>query len=166
MRGSTRLIGDTDLPAPVEDRWFEDYLPGAVYEFGHVSVSEDEILTFAREYDPQVIHTDPVWAATGPFGGLIASGMQTMAVTMRLYVEHYISRVASLASPGLDEVRFRLPLRHDVQLRIRTTVETARLSRSKPDRGLVHTGVEILNQQDEVVLSFTAMNFIACRPVA
>lgn len=166
MRGSTRLIGDTDLPAPVEDRWFEDYLPGAVYEFGHVSVSEDEIVTFAREYDPQAIHTDPAWAATGPFGGLIASGMQTMAVTMRLYVEHYISRVASLASPGLDEVRFRLPLRPDDELRIRTTVETARLSRSKPDRGLVHTGVEILNQQDQVVLSFTAMNFLACRPVA
>ncbi len=166
MRGATRLIGDTDLPAPVEDRWFEDYLPGAVYEFGHVSVSEDEIVTFAREYDPQAIHTDPAWAATGPFGGLIASGMQTMAVTMRLYVEHYISRVASLASPGLDEVRFRLPLRPDDELRIRTTVVTARLSRSKPDRGLVHTGVEILNQQDEVVLSFTAMNFLACRPVA
>ncbi len=166
MRGGTRLIGDTDLPAPVEDRWFEDYLPGAVYEFGHVSVSEDEIVTFAREYDPQAIHTDPAWAATGPFGGLIASGMQTMAVTMRLYVEHYISRVASLASPGLDEVRFRLPLRPDDELRIRTTVETARLSRSKPDRGLVHTGVEILNQQDQVVLSFTAMNFLACRPVA
>lgn len=162
----TGLLSDIDLPAPVEDRWFEDYVPGSVYEFGDVCLDEDEIVTFAREYDPQPIHTDPAWAATGPFGGLIASGMQTMAVTMRLYVDHYISRVASLASPGLDEVRFRLPLRPRDELRIRTTVVTARLSRSKPDRGLVHTGVEILNQGDEVVLSFTAMNFLACRPVA
>ena len=95
----SQLLSDTDLPAPVGDRWFEDYVPGSVYEFGHVSLSEDEIVTFAQTYDPQRIHTDPAWAATGPFGGLIASGMQTMAATMRLYVEHYVSQVASLASP-------------------------------------------------------------------
>jgi len=163
---ATRLLSDTDFDAPIEDRWFEDYLLGRTYEFGHVPVTEDDIVAFARLYDPQAIHADPEWAATGPFRGLIASGMQTMAVCMRLYVDHYISRVASLASPGLDEVRWPRPVRPDDRLRLRVTVVEARLSRSKPDRGLVHTLVEGLNQADEVVLSFTAMNFFARRPTA
>lgn len=160
----TQLLSETDLPAPIDDRWFEDYLPGSVYEFGHVDASEEEIVAFARRYDPQAIHDDPQWAATGPFGGLIASGVHTMALCMRLYVDHYISGVASLASPGLDEVRFPRPVRPGDQLRLRVTVSEARPSRSKPDRGLVHTTVEGLNQDDQVVLSFTAMNFFTRRP--
>jgi acyl dehydratase len=160
----TGLLGEVDLPAPVSDRWFEDYVPGSVYEFGYASLSETEIVAFARHYDPQSIHTDPAWSATGPFGGLIASGVHTIAVCMRLYVDHYISRVASLASPGLDELRWPRPARPGDQLRIRVTVAQARASRSKPDRGLVRSAVESLNQDNEVVLSFTAMNFFARRP--
>ena len=83
---------------------------------------------------------------------------------MHLYVEHYISQVASLASPGLDEIRWPRPVRPGDRLRIRVTVAEARASRSKPDRGLVHSSVEALNQDDAVVLSFTAMNFFARRP--
>ena len=162
----TGLLSEKDLPAPVEDRWFEDYVVGSVYEFGHTTLTEDEIVAFATTYDPQAIHTDPAWASTGPFGGLIASGMHTMAVCMRLYVEHYISRVASLASPGLDELRFTRPVRPGDELRVRVTVDSARLSRSKPDRGLVHSGIEVLNQADEVVLTFGAMNFLAVRPAS
>lgn len=162
----SHLLSDTDLPSPVEDRWFEDYVPGSTCEFGHVSLTEDEIVAFARLYDPQAIHTDPAWASTGPFGGLIASGMQTIAATMRLFVDHYISRVASLASPGLDEVRFVRPVRPGDSLRLRVTIDKARLSASKPDRGLVHTFSEVLNQDDDVVLSFTALNFFAVRPLS
>ena len=158
------LLGDENLPAVIEDRWFEDYVVGSTYEFGHVSLTEDEIVGFALDYDPQSIHTDPEWAAQGPFGGLIASGVQTIAVCMRLYVDHYVSRVASLASPGLDELRWPRPVRPGDRLRIRVTVAAARPSRSKPDRGLVHTAVQGLNQDDEVVLSFTAMNLFARRP--
>ncbi len=161
----SRLLGEADLPAPIEDRWFEDYVPGSVYEFGHVSVSEAEIVDFARLYDPQPIHTDPAWASTGPFDGLIASGVHTIAVCMRLFVDHYISSVASLASPGLDELRWPRPVRPGDLLRLRVTVAEARASRSKPDRGLVHTAVEGLNQHDEVVVSFTALNFFARRPL-
>jgi acyl dehydratase len=161
---STRLLSETDLPHPVGDRWFEDYVPGTSYRFGSVPVTEEEIVAFARTYDPQSIHTDPAWAATGPFGGVIASGMHTMAVCMRLYVDHYISRVASLASPGLDEVRWPRPVRPDDRLHIKVSVTSARESRSKPDRGLVHTLVETLDQEDQVVMSFTAMNLFAKRP--
>ncbi|MEO6510495.1 MAG: MaoC family dehydratase [Nocardioides sp.] len=164
MHTGTRLLSASDLPAPVEDRWFEDYVVGASYEFGSVSVTEDDIVAFARDYDPQPIHTDPGWAATGPFGGLIASGIQTVAVIMRMYVDHYVSRVASLASPGVDELRWLRPLRPDDELRMRVTVEAARVSASKPDRGLVHTKVEGFNQDDEPVISFVAMNFLARRP--
>ncbi len=158
------LLGEVDLPAPIGDRWFEDYVPGSVFEFGYASLSEMEIVAFARDYDPQSIHTDPAWSATGPFDGLIASGVHTIAVCMRLYVDHYISHVASLASPGLDEIRWPRPVRPGDRLRIRVIVAEARASRSKPDRGLVHSSVEALNQDDAVVLSFTAMNFFARRP--
>ena len=160
----TGLLGEVDLPAPIGDRWFEDYVPGSVFEFGYASLSQTEIVAFARDYDPQSIHADPAWSATGPFDGLIASGVHTIAVCMRLYVDHYISRVASLASPGLDEIRWPRPVRPGDRLRIRVTVAEARSSRSKPDRGLVHSSVEALNQDDAVVLSFTAMNFFARRP--
>ncbi len=118
----TGLLGEVDLPAPIGDRWFEDYVPGSVFEFGYASLSETEIVAFAREYDPQSIHADPAWSATGPFDGLIASGVHTIAVCMRLYVEHYISQVASLASPGLDEIRWPRPVRPGDRLRIRVTV--------------------------------------------
>lgn len=161
----TGLLSEVDLPAPISDRWFEDYVPGSVFEFGYVTLSEKEIIAFARGYDPQPIHTDPAWSATGPFGGLIASGVHTIAACMRLYVAHYISQVASLASPGLDEIRWPRPVRPGDRLHIRVTVTGARASRSKPDRGLVHSAVETLNQSDEVVLSFTAMNFFARRPI-
>ena len=161
---STNLISDLDLPHPIDDRWYDDYVPGTTYEFGTVSLSESQIVDFARLYDPQSIHADPRAAAAGPFGGLIASGVQTMAVVMRLYVDHYISAVASLASPGLDEVRWPRPVRPGDELRMLVSVLEARVSRSKPDRGLVRSHVEALTEADQVVLSFTAMNFIARRP--
>ena len=160
----TGPLGGVDLHAPVDDRWFEDYVPGSVYEFGYSTLSEAEIVDFARRYDPQSIHTDAAGSAAGPFGGLIASGVHTIAVCMRLYVDHYISHVASLASPGLDEIRWPHPVRPGDRLRIRVAVAEARTSRSRPDRGLVHSAVEALNQDAAVVLSFTAMNFFARRP--
>lgn len=144
-------------------RWFEDYHVGASYEYGYVRLDERDVLDFAARYDPQPIHLDPAFAATGPFGGLIASGVQTVAVLMRMYVDHYVSRVASLASPGLDEIRWPAPVRPGDLLRLQVSVAEARASRSKPDRGLVHTRVVGLNQDDVQVLSFTAMNLFACR---
>src|SRR5580704_7255005 len=94
---STRTLSDDDFAAPIDDRYFEDYKEGAVYEYGHVTVTEPEILEFARAFDPQPIHVDPLFAAQGPFGGLIASGWHTGAIMMRLFADHYLSRIASLA---------------------------------------------------------------------
>jgi len=84
---------------PANQRFFEDYEAGRVYEFGTTSVSEQDIIDFARRFDPQDFHIDPVKAASGPFGGIIASGWHTISLAMRLYVDHYLSHVASLGSP-------------------------------------------------------------------
>ncbi|MET8468490.1 MaoC family dehydratase [Streptomyces sp. NPDC006422] len=159
---STSAIGP-DFDTPVEKRYFEDYVPGATYAYGSIVVTEQDILRFAGEFDPQAIHTDPEAAVAGPFGGLIASGWHTASVMMRLYADHYVSKVASLASPGIDELRWPRPVRPGDSLSLRATVRSARPSRSKPDRGLVHTDVELLNQDGDAVLTLTAMNLLLRR---
>jgi acyl dehydratase len=160
---STKTLSDDDFATPVDDRYFEDYLPGPGYEYGYITVTEAEILDFARAYDPQPIHVDPQFAATGPFGGLIASGWHTAAIMMRMFADHFLSRVASLASPGIDELRWPAPVRPGDSLRLRATIVEARRSRSKPDRGLVRTRAELINQREEFVLRCTAMNLIKAR---
>lgn len=163
MTISTRALGP-DFAAPIDDRYFEDYTAGAVYEYGHVTVSEAEILEFARRFDPQPIHVDPDFAATGPFKGIIASGWHTGSLMMRLFADHFLSRVASLASPGLDELRWPAPVRPGDVLRLRVTILEARPSRSKPDRGIVRTRAELLNQDDQPVLSTLPTNLLHRRP--
>jgi acyl dehydratase len=153
----------TEFAAPVDDRYFEDYVPGHVHEFGSIAVSEAEILDFGRRYDPQPFHTNAEAARHTQFGGLIASGWQTAGLMMRLVVDHYLSHVASLASPGLDELRWTRPVRPGDTLSIRATVLEARASASKPDRGLVRTLFEVLNQHGDVVMSVKAMNMLKRR---
>jgi acyl dehydratase len=164
--GATRTLSEADFAVGIEDRYFEDYQAGAVYEYGYASVTEAEILAFARQFDPQPIHVDPAFAASGPFGGLIASGWHTAGVMMRMLCDHYVSRVASLASPGVDELRWATPLRPGDRLRLRTEIVEARPSRTKPDRGLIRTRAALLNDADGQVLSLLAMNLIARRPAA
>ena len=149
-----------------EDRWFEDYVPGDVHEFGAIAVEEAEVLAFGRRFDPQVFHTGPDAATATEYGGLIASGWHTASLMMRLYADHYLSHVATLVSPGVDEVRWLLPVRPGDVLSIRVTVLEARRSRSKPDRGLVRSGVEVLNQRREAVMTMTGLNFIRRRDAA
>ncbi|MER7276338.1 MaoC family dehydratase [Dactylosporangium sp. NPDC000244] len=146
--------------------YFEDYEPGTVVEGGAEVADEAEMLAFARRFDPQPIHVDAAFAATGPFGGLIASGWYTAGLFMRLYAERYLSRVASLASPGVDELRWPVPVRPGDRLRLRATVLSARPSGSKPDRGVVRTRGELLNQDEQVVLSLLAVNLLRKRPAS
>lgn len=160
---STRTLSDDDFAVPIDDRYFEDYVQGAVYEYGYVTVTEAEILDFARKFDPQPIHVDPQFAAAGPFGGLIASGWHTTGIMMRMLVDHCLSWVASLASPGIDELRWPAPVRPGDSLRLRCTFVETRRSQSKPDRGLVRTQAQLINQNDELVLTLTAMNIIRAR---
>jgi acyl dehydratase len=146
-------------------RYFDDYLPGATYDCGSVSVDQAEIISFAKAFDPQPFHVDPGAAASGPYGGLIASGWHTAVLMMRQLVEHYVSAEASLGSPGLDEIRWPFPVRPGDTLRVRATVIEARRSLSKPDRGIVRTMAEAVNQDDRPVMRATAINFFRVRPV-
>lgn len=148
---------------PVEDRYFEDYRPGSVHEFGAINVSEQEIVAFGRQFDPQPFHTDPQAARGSIYGGLIASGWHTAGLMMREFVRFYLSGVASLGSPGVDELRWSLPVRPGDTLTMRVTVTKTKRSRSKPDRGLLHSFIEVLNQNREVVMSMKAVNFLLCR---
>lgn len=139
-------------------------MPGTTAEHGPLRVEEDDVVDFGRRFDPQPFHVDAQAAAAGPFGGLIASGWHTCALMMRLLAEEYLSPVSSLGSPGVDELRWVAPVRPGDELTLRTTVVEARASRSKPDRGLVRTRVELLRQDGAVVLTMTAMNLVRVRP--
>ena len=138
------------------ERYFEDYPPGAVFEGGSISVSEAEIIDFAERYDPQPIHTDREAAARGRFGGLIASGWHTTALMM--------SPASSIASPGVDELRWLQQVRPGDELRLRMTVLEARPSRSRPEQGILRNLVELRNQRGDVVLSVKSVSLIRRRP--
>jgi acyl dehydratase len=143
------------MSVPPAERYFEDYHVGMVDEFGEVAVTAEEIVAFATRYDPQPMHVGP--------GELIASGWHTAAMVMRLFVAHYLSKVATLPSPGIDELRWLRPVRPGDRLRVRVTVTEARPSLTKPDRGIIHSLVEVINQHGEVVMSQRPMNLMRRR---
>jgi acyl dehydratase len=145
-------------------RYFDDYATGTTYECGSVSIDQASIIAFAKEFDPQPFHVDPAAAVTGPYGGLIASGWHTAVLVMRLLVENYLSAESSLGSAGLDELRWPHPVRPGDTLRVRATVVETRRSLSKPDRGIVKTMIEAVNQDDRTVMRATAINFMLVRP--
>jgi acyl dehydratase len=145
-------------------RYFEDYVPGITLDCGSFSLNEEEIIAFAKEYDPQPFHVDPVAAKAGPFGGLIASGWHTTSMMMRRLVDNYISPESSLGAAGIDDIRWPKPVRPGDTLHIRATVREARMSKSKPDRGIVKTLMELTNQDGDLVMTVTAINFILSRP--
>lgn len=149
---------------PIDDRYFEDYVVGSVYEFGSILVREEDILSFARQFDPQAFHLDREKAKESPFGGLIASGWHTAALTMRLLVDHYISSVAGIGSPGSGPIQWLKPVRPGDELSIRVTILKTSRHRTKPDRGIVRAYVETLNQHREVVMARTATGIMRCRP--
>ena len=149
-----------------EDRYWDDYVPGAVHEFGTVSVDEEEVLAFGRRFVPLSYHTDKEAAKNSIYGGVIASGWHTAALMMRIYTENYLSKVANLGSPGGDELRWDKPVFPGDALSVRATVLETRRSESRPDRGIVRTFIEVLNQKREVVMSMKMVNFVRCRGAA
>lgn len=149
----------------LRDRHFEDYREGETHEFGDRLVTAEEIIAFAREYDPQSFHLSEEGGRATPYGGLIGSGWHTAAMTMRMLCDHIVTR-HGLGSPGVDELRWHAPVRPGDRLRCRVTVIEARRSRSKPDRGIVRQRVEVANQKGEVVLSWLGAAMVRCRTPA
>ena len=144
-------------------RWFEDFHVGDVTEVGPVSVTEDEIVAFARKFDPQPFHIDPEAAKETPFGGLIASGWHTTALFMSMFVPAVLLDSASLGSPGVEEIRWLAPVRPGDTLTARSTILDVRRSEKAP-RGTVYTHNEVLNQDGVVVMTLKARGLFATRP--
>lgn len=155
---------EQDLPVAIDRRYFEDYPLGSVALYGPIVVDEAEVIAFGKRYDPQEFHVDPQRAARGPFGGVIASGWHTGSMMMRVLVDRYLSRVAAMGSPGMDELRWPAPVRPGDRLFVRVTVIEARQSASKPDRGMVRILIEVLNDKGVVVMSVKAVTLVRCRP--
>jgi acyl dehydratase len=148
---------------PPENRYFEDYVAGSIHEFGAITVKEQDVLDFGRRFVPLSYHIDKEAAKQSIYVGLIASGWHTASLMMRLYTDNYLSRVANLGSPGCDELRWPKPVFPGDELSLRVTVLETRLSDSKPDRGIVRSLVEVLNQNREVVMSLKMVNFVRSR---
>jgi acyl dehydratase len=159
----TGILADVTDDCERVIRYFEDYPPGLVVDCGTFTISEAELIEFAREYDPQPFHVDPAAAKDGPYGGLIASGWQTTAKLMRLLVEHFVSPESGLGAPGVDELRWPRPVRPGDTLHARATVLEARRSNSKPDRGIIRTLAELTDADGELVMKLTATNFVLLR---
>lgn len=145
-------------------RYFEDFAAGETIELGSFTLSQDEIIAFARQYDPQPFHVDPEAAESSFFGGLVASGWHTAALYMRLYADHLLNDTVSMGSPGAEELRWSVPVRPGDTLRCSFSVLETRPSGSRADMGIVRGRSEARNQRDEVVMAFTGTGFFGRRP--
>ena len=145
-------------------QYFEDFRVGQRIKFDRYAVMRSEIVEFAKRYDPQVFHVDDSHSLTAELGGIMASGWHTTAIFMRLAVDAYLGNAAVLTSPGVDELRWLAPVRAGDMISGEAIVEEARLSVSKPDRGILTTGVRLWNQQEVDVLRLRTHAFIRVCP--
>ncbi|KAA0179674.1 MaoC family dehydratase [Cupriavidus cauae] len=144
--------------------YFEDFVVGSRRELGSRLITEDEIVSFATQYDPQPFHVDKEAAQRSIYGGLISSGWMTCAVMMRMLVDNMTSKSASMGSPGVDEIRWLKPVYAGDTLTVFVSVLDKRPSQSKPDRGVVHTQWEAVNQRGELVCTVKGMGMYGRRP--
>ena len=145
-------------------QYFEDIEIGRKQAFGHYDVTRDEVLEFARKYDPQPFHLSDEAAATTHFGRISASGWHTSAMVMAMLVENLkANKQAGLGSPGLDELRWHKPVYPGDTLRCETEVIEKRRSTSRPEMGSFRSKMEIYNQDDVLVMSFISIGLIATR---
>jgi acyl dehydratase len=145
-------------------RYWEDYEVGARYPLGSTSFTAEEIVAFARQFDPQTFHTDAVAARESMFGGLIASGWHVTAKLMRLFVDNYLDRRTALGSPGLDQLRWLKPVRPGDTLSAWVECADKVPSKSRPDMGIVHDHWGATNQKGEIVLTVKGISMVRRRP--
>ena len=147
----------------MSDLFFEDFHVGRQFSTEPVSLSEDEIIAFARRYDPQPFHTDPEAAKASPYGGLIASGFHTVAAAAGQFIRTGAQAAAGLGGPGMRNIRWTAPVRPGDRLYTTVEVAEARPSRSKPDRGLVCLRYTTRTEA-ETVMTFEVLVFFQRRP--
>lgn len=134
---------------------FEDFAPGTVMNFGPRLVTRDEIIAFAREFDPQPFHLDDAAASASLLGGLAGSGWHVCSLVMRMIVDGFIGDSTSMGAPGIEEVKWLRPMRPETKMTVRMTVLESRASQSKPDRGFVRMRFEALDERGEVLMRMT-----------
>jgi acyl dehydratase len=144
-------------------KYLEDFPLGERRKLGTTSLSEADVVRFATEFDPQPFHVDAGAAGASIYGGLIASGWHTCALTMRVLVDGFLADSASMGSPGIDELRWLKPVRPGDTLTVYGTVVEVQLSKSKPDRGFLHNLTEVENQAGDVVMSMRGKTMIKRR---
>lgn len=146
------------------DRYLEDFRVGEVFETRGLTLTEAQIIDFALRYDPQPFHLDVRAAERSLFGGLIASGFQTLALTFRLFYDTGVVRAANLGGTGAEQVQWLKPVRPGDTLRVRVEVLEVVPSRSDPTRGRVRFAYTTYNQADEVVMTMVLVHIVARRP--
>jgi acyl dehydratase len=144
--------------------YFEDISIGDKTVGGTTTVDKEEILAFARKFDPQFFHVDEDAAEKSIYGGIIASGWHTGAMLMRMMVDSMVNKRAGLGSPGFDDLRWILPVRPGDILRFESTVIETRKSASRPDMGVIRAQVYVINQNDEKVMSVKTIGMMKTRP--
>ncbi len=145
-------------------RYFEDFFAGETCDLGSTVVDREEMIAFAERFDPQPFHTDPEAARHSSFGGLVASGWFTGSLFMRLYVDSILADSASQGSPGVEEIRWRRPVRAGDTLHGWTHITDVRASQTNPSRGTIFTESELRNQEGEVVMTLKARGMFGRRP--
>jgi acyl dehydratase len=144
--------------------YFDDLPVGYIFETESRTLTEDEIIAFARQYDAQPFHIDRDAAAQSIYGGIIASGFHTMLVAFNLSLQADIWNEASMGSPGMRDVQWRHPVRPGDDLRVRAEVVASTPSASRPDRGRTEIRYDVLNQSGEVVMTYTATHILKRSP--
>jgi len=147
-----------------DELYFEDFTPGRCFRTRGATLTEAQIIDFAWANDPQPFHINKQAAAESPYGGIIASGFQTLIVAFRLFYAENIMNAASMGSSGMDELKWLAPVRPDDTLRVEAEVMESRPSRSKSDRGTVRIAYTVFNQRDETVMHFITNHIFRRRP--
>ncbi len=145
-------------------RYFEDFKPGDVIDLASRTISKESIIAFAKEFDPQMFHLDEEAARHTIYGGLLASGWHTGSLMMRLLYDGLLKDTASLGSPGIDEMRWLRPVRPGDTLTAQMTVLECIPSRSKRDRGIIKSLLEMRNQRGEIVVTIKGLSLLGRRP--
>lgn len=144
-------------------RYFEDFRIGETWTSKPVTLTQDDIITYARQYDPQPIHTDPEKAAAGRFGSVIASGWQIAALSMKLFVESGGYGETPMVGLGIDSLRWRRPVRPGDILQVRREVAELERHKTRPEFGIVKTQVTVTNQNGETVMTLITLGQVPCR---
>jgi acyl dehydratase len=148
----------------MQARYFEDFNVGDTLDLGSQRVTEEEIIAFARQFDPQPFHIDPELAKNSIFGGLAASGWHTTAIFMRLLVDQLLSKTVSMGSPGVEELRWLKPVRPGNVLHAYFTVLACTPSKTRANLGIIRSKCEMFNQAGEMVMSLVGTHFLGRNP--